>query len=102
MGHPVGTVSRQTETGANRGTGLVTSSQTVGQTTVLIRKFDKRSDDPTCLFSQVAQYLMLAPKAAGNLAAIGYCFTKSILREHTYITSIEFLLIWTPSPHVNI
>ena len=26
--------------------------------------------------NQVAQYLMLAPKAAGNLAAIGYCMAR--------------------------
>ena len=27
--------------------------------------------------NQVAQYLMLAPKAAGNLAAIGFCMARS-------------------------
>ena len=29
--------------------------------------------------SQAAQYLLLAPKAAGNLAAIGYCMTRDVI-----------------------
>ena len=43
--------------------------------------------------SQAAQYLLLAPKAAGNVAAIGYCMTRDVVSISDVLFIIDIGLI---------